>query len=208
MSRYAKLSVMLIGAWFVFSVAASALRGYQTAAGQPPLFLGLAAVTPILAFLAWIALSPRFREFALSLSPRTLTFVQSWRLVGFTFLVLATYGILPQIFARPAGWGDIFIGATAPLVGWKLARAERRWSFIFWQLVGIADLVNAVAMGALAGIIDPHGIPTSPMTALPLSLIPTFAVPLLFILHVICIAQARRWPQVSPSSMQPRPQAA
>jgi hypothetical protein len=36
------------------------------------------------------------------------------------------------------------------------------------------------------------------MTVLPLSLIPTFAVPLLFILHVICIAQARRW------SEQPR----
>ena len=31
------------------------------------------------------------------------------------------------------------------------------------------------------------------MTVLPLSLIPTFAVPLLLILHVICIAQARQW---------------
>jgi hypothetical protein len=31
------------------------------------------------------------------------------------------------------------------------------------------------------------------MTVLPLSLIPTFAVPLLMIFHIICIAQARRW---------------
>jgi hypothetical protein len=31
------------------------------------------------------------------------------------------------------------------------------------------------------------------MTALPMSLIPTFAVPLLFLLHIICIAQARGW---------------
>ena len=35
------------------------------------------------------------------------------------------------------------------------------------------------------------------MTALPLSLIPTFAVPLFFILHVICIAQATRWREVA-----------
>jgi len=29
---------------------------------------------------------------------------------------------------------------------------------------------------------------------LPLSLIPTFLVPLFLIFHVMCIAQARRWP--------------
>jgi hypothetical protein len=31
------------------------------------------------------------------------------------------------------------------------------------------------------------------MTVLPMSLIPTFAVPLLLILHLIAIAQARQW---------------
>lgn len=31
------------------------------------------------------------------------------------------------------------------------------------------------------------------MTVLPLSLISTFGVPLMIILHVICIAQARQW---------------
>jgi hypothetical protein len=31
------------------------------------------------------------------------------------------------------------------------------------------------------------------MTELPMSLIPTFAVPVLFLLHIICIAQAKRW---------------
>jgi hypothetical protein len=35
------------------------------------------------------------------------------------------------------------------------------------------------------------------MTVLPLSLIPTFLVPLYLILHVICIAQARGWRSVS-----------
>jgi len=34
------------------------------------------------------------------------------------------------------------------------------------------------------------------MTVLPLSIVPTFLVPLFFIMHIIVIAQARRWPGV------------
>ena len=119
--------------------------------------------------------------------------MQSWRIVGFVFLVLAAYGILPRLFALPAGWGDIVIGATAPLVALKLANPGHRRSFIAWQLLGMADLVTAVTLGTLAGVIDPHGVAASAMTVLPLSLIPTFGVPLFMMLHVICIAQAARW---------------
>jgi hypothetical protein len=127
------------------------------------------------------------------LNPITLTFVQAWRIAGFVFLVLYTYSILPGQLALPAGWGDIAIGATAPLVALKLANPNHRKSFIVWQLLGITDLVNAVGMGVAARFINPHGIATSAMTVLPMSLIPTFAVPLFMILHFICIAQARQW---------------
>lgn len=193
MSRYAKLSSWLIGAWFVVSIVASGLHLYQNGPKQPPLPLGIAALTPIIVFLVWFALSASFREFTMSLSPRVLTLVQTLRIEGFAFLVLASYSILPRTFALSAGWGDIAIGATASLAAWKLATPSRRGSFIVWQILGIADLVNAVLMGTLAGVINPHGISTGAMTVLPLSLIPTFAVPLFLILHVICIAQALRW---------------
>ena len=76
----------------------------------------------------------------------------------------------------------------------KLASPDHRKGFICWQVLGIIDLVTAVTLGTLARVISPQGIPTTPMTVLPLSLIPTFAVPLLLILHIVCIAQARRWP--------------
>src|SRR3954468_13863515 len=99
MSRYAKLTAGLIAAWLAFSVVASALHLYQNGPGQPPLALGLAALTPILLFMAWFARSAPFRQFVLSLNPHALTFVQSWRVAGFVFLVLATYGILPRVFA-------------------------------------------------------------------------------------------------------------
>ena len=48
MSRYAKLTSGLVGAWFAISLTASALHLYRTGAGQPPLPLGLAAITPII----------------------------------------------------------------------------------------------------------------------------------------------------------------
>lgn len=192
MSRYARITLSLIAVWFVVTLAAAALHLYQAAHHRPPLAFGIATLTPLLVFFVWFAVSPGFRTFLRSLDPRTLTLVQSLRLAGFVFLVLATYRILPNFFAQPAGWGDITIGATAPLAALLLAKRSRRASFILWQILGIADLVSALALGTLAGILQPQGVSTNPMTLLPLSLIPTFAVPLFFLFHVICIAQTVR----------------
>jgi hypothetical protein len=193
MIRYAKVTVGLIGTWFVFSLGASALHLFHSAAGQPPLALGIGALAPIAVFLVWFAASPRFREFALTLNPRMLTLIHTWRVGGFVFLTLATFGILPWFFALPAGLGDMTVGFTAWFAATRLANPSRRSRFIFWQLFGITDLVVAVTLAALAGVIAPHGTSAEAMTVLPMSLIPTFAVPILFILHIICIVQARRW---------------
>ena len=192
-AKYAKLTTGLIFVWFLFSLTASALHIFRTAPDQPPLPVGLAVLIPIVIFVIWSAVSQPFRQFLLSLNPSTLTFVQAWRIAGFVFLVLYTFNILPGQLALPAGWGDIAIGATAPLVALKLTNPNHRKGFIVWQLLGITDLVNAVGMGVAARFINPHGIATSAMTVLPMSLIPTFAVPLFMILHFICIAQARQW---------------
>ncbi len=194
MSKYAKLSAGLLAGWFVFALSSSALHLYENAPNTPPIALGLAVVTPVVLFLVWFASSPGFRQFILSLSPRAVTLVQSVRVAGIVFLALGTYKILPAYFALSAGWGDIIIGATAPFAALSLANPAHRRGFIFWQLFGIADLVNALALGTLAGFIDPHGISTAPMAVLPMSYITTFAVPVFFILHIIGIAQARRWP--------------
>jgi hypothetical protein len=192
-AKYAKLTTGLIFIWFLFSLTASTLHLFKTEPDQPPLPVGLAVVIPIVIVAVWSATSRSFRQFLLQLNPRTLTIVQAWRIAGFVFLVLYAYGILPADLALPAGWGDIVIGATAPFVAMKLANPSHRKSFIFWQLLGITDLVTAIGLGVSANFINPHGIATSAMTVLPMSLIPTFAVPLFMILHFISIAQARQW---------------
>jgi hypothetical protein len=192
-ANYQKLTTSLIALWFVFSLGGSALQIFRSDPSRPPLPLGLGALGPIVVFFIWFATSASFRKFVLTLNPRTLTLVQAWRTAGFAFLALYTYGILPGLLALPAGWGDMAIGATAPFVALKLADPNHKSGFIVWQILGISDLVIAVSLGTTAGLFNPHGIATSAMTVLPLSLIPTFAVPLLLILHVICIAQAREW---------------
>jgi hypothetical protein len=194
MSKYAKLSAGLLAAWLVFTLSASALHLFVAAPNKPPAAFGLAVLTPVVFFLVWFASSPGFRQFVLSLSPHTLTLVQTVRIAGIVFLALETYKILPAYFALSAGWGDIIIGATAPFAALWLANPAHRRGFIFWQLLGVADLVNALTLGTLSGFIDPHGISTAAMTVLPMSYIPTFAVPVFLILHIISIAQARRWP--------------
>lgn len=203
MSGYAKGIVGLICVWFAVALAASALGAFSGNVNGFGAAVGVAALTPVLIFFIWYAASPRLRAFLMSLSPRTLTAVQSWRVLGFVFVLLEAHRLLPARFALPAGYGDMAIGISATFAAWKLAVPERRGSFILWQTLGIADLVMAVGTGITAPMIDPHGVSMMPMTVLPLSLIPTFFVPLLLMLHVISIAQARRWQKVPGSSRGP-----
>jgi hypothetical protein len=197
MKEYKKFTAGLIVAWFVFALSAGALGLFQNQADRIGAAVGIAAGVPIVVFAVWFAASDSFRKFALSLNPRALTFVQAWRIIGVTFLILQARGVLPAAFARPAGYGDVFIGATASFVAWKLCTPGHKGSFIFWNALGIADLVTAVGLGTTAGLIQPRGIPMVAMTVLPLSLIPTFLVPLFLIFHVICVAQAREWRSVA-----------
>ncbi len=196
---YKRLVAVLTPVWFGIVLYASALHSFEGVPGRPPIALGLAVLTPLLAFLIWFFSSTGFRQFALSLSPRTLTFIQSWRIVGFAFVALYAAGLLPGVFALPAGWGDVAIGVTAPLAAIHLALPKYRKTFILWQILGVIDLVMAVLLGTLAGQLGDQLGSTAILTALPLSLIPTFGVPLLLIVHFICIAEALRWKEPSRS---------
>jgi hypothetical protein len=193
MTKYGKITAGLLVVWFVTVLTASALDLFKNGSDRFGFGVAVAALAPMIVFSLWFAASEGFRNFALSLNPRVLTSVQLGRIVGFTFVLLEARNVLPAIFAMPAGYGDMFIGATAGFAAWKLAEPAHRNGFIFWQALGILDLISAVGLGTTAGLIDPRGPSMGAMTVLPLSLIPTFFVPLFMMLHVICIAQARSW---------------
>jgi hypothetical protein len=116
------------------------------------------------------------------------------------FLALTAHGVLPGLFAWPAGLGDIAIGVTAPWVALALIRRPAFGSsgvFVVWNLLGILDLVVAVSMGALSsGFVPGFGgeVTTAPMARLPLVLIPGYLVPMFIMLHLVALFQARRSP--------------
>jgi hypothetical protein len=189
------LTVAVLVVWFVLALAGS-LLGVFDSEPRPPVPLGLAVVVPVALFAVGYSGSVRFRELVWSLDLRLLTLAQTWRVGGIVFLILYQRGALPGAFAIPAGWGDFAIGITAPIVAWYWRRPFPTKTFIVWNLLGCLDLVLAVTLGVLASR-TPIGILAGDVTTrlmgqFPLSLIPTFFVPLLLILHLISLSRVRK----------------
>lgn len=183
----------IVGVWFLAMLALS-LAGRFDTTGTPPLGIGLGAALPVVIFLAAWASIPALRAFALALSPRALFGIHTVRIIGVVFLILYYRGTLPGAFALPAGWGDIAIGVTAPLIAFSYGRLPKG-VIVAWTLFGMFDLVNALTMGVLnsqgpLGVLA-HDVTTRPMGQFPLSLIPAFAIPVLLISHLIVLFQLR-----------------
>lgn len=166
--------------------------------GTPPFPIFIGATAPLVVFLAaywgWAA----FRAFVLTIDLPLATAIQAWRAGGLGFLALYAHGILPGVFAWPAGLGDIAIGVTAPWIALILVRrpgfATSR-IFVIWNLLGILDLVVAVSVGGLSSALASGvagEVTTGPMAQLPLVLIPAYLVPLFVMLHLAALFQARR----------------
>jgi hypothetical protein len=184
--------------WFALIFVLGARGVFVAAQGAPPLALLIGLLAPLsLFFLGYFAIRP-LREFVLSADLRIVVGIQAWRWAGFGFLALYAQGVLPGIFAWPAGLGDMAIGMTAPWVLSGLLRQPGFASgkrFVAWNLSGILDLAVAVSIGALVPLLAPHFYRTvsmAPMSQLPLVLIPTYLVPAFLMLHLTALFQARR----------------
>jgi len=189
------LTVAVLVVWFLLALGGS-LLGVFDSEPRSPIPLGLAAVVPVAVFVFCYLTSLRFRQFVLSLDLRILTVAQTWRIAGIVFVILYQQGALPGVFALPAGWGDIAIGVTAPVVAWYWKPPFPRKTFIAWNVLGSLDLVMAVSLGVLASA-TPLGVLAGDVTTrlmgkFPLSLIPTFFVPLFLILHLISLSRVRK----------------
>jgi hypothetical protein len=194
-----RLSVTLVlTTWFLLVVSLGAFGAFVARPGKPPIPIAIGVGVPLVLFFAWLRFSQSFREFVLSLDLRLIAGMQAWRWAGLGFLSLYAYNVLPAIFALPAGLGDMAIGVTAPWVILGLVRQPAfaaSAAFIRWNVLGILDLVMALSIGTLSGILStgaPGEITTAPMQTLPLLLIPAFLVPLFLMLHSAALLQSRR----------------
>ena len=189
----AVLALWLVAAW---ALGVSGVLLADAAQTFRPVLLSILA--PVAVFLAAYAGSVRFRAFVMSWDIRVLTMLHHWRVLGFTFLMLYAHGVLPGLFAWPAGLGDVAIGLSAPLVVQAMARHPgfaRSRAFISFHVLGMLDFVAAGATATLASGAFPflHAGPltSAPMELWPLSVFPSFIVPIFLILHMGALFQVR-----------------
>ena len=120
-------------------------------------------------------------------------------MIGSNFLFLWAYGgTIPGAFALPAGLGDVLTGLLALAAAFYLASGapHGRTMAIAWNILGIADLITAVSLGAMTSpgplqmmAFDQPNLLTS---SYPSVLTPAFVVPLSVILHTVSLWQLRR----------------
>jgi hypothetical protein len=174
--------------WFFAAI----LAGRSLALQRLPPFAVPGIVLTLTAFLLllYFLVAP-LRAWADEINLRRIVLLHVTRFVGIAFLVLYQRGELPYAFAVPGGIGDIVVAtfalpiALAPLEPGLLRRAVR-----IWNMVGLVDIALVIATAARLNLADPGQMRA--LTELPLSLLPTFLVPLIVATHVIIFIRLAR----------------
>ena len=192
-------TLSLVVGWFLLSVWL-ALHDPFGAPGQPPFGIAIILAVPLAVFALDSRLHGPLFDGLRRLDLASLIAVQAYRIGGVFFLVAWRAGTLPGAFALPAGFGDLAVGLSAPFVAAAVAARRRgaralAWT---WNIVGLADLANALfagvthsrsALGVFAG-----SLPSDAVGRYPLSLIPIFFVPLAILLHIAAMRRLRAAP--------------
>jgi hypothetical protein len=176
--------------WFIGAVAA----GHWLLLQRLPA-LALPAIILVLsgALLTAFLRLPGLRGWTESLDTRALVLLHVSRLVGVYFLVLHQRGELPRAFAMPAGVGEIVIAVMAlPVVFAPLADASRQRAIRIWSIVGFVTLLLVIF--TLTRLLLAHPAQLRALTQLPLSLHPTFLLPLLLATHVVVLLRTTATP--------------
>lgn len=144
------------------------------------------------AALALVGSLPALKAWVMQVDLRILVGLHLTRFVGYGFLLLYGRGELPWAFAVPGGWGDIAVATGAALLLISFLPAETdlaRGLVTLWNALGLVDILFVVGTAMRLMSIDPGSM--AALNHLPMSLLPTFLVPLIIVTHVIIFARLR-----------------
>lgn len=182
------MPIVALVIWFIAALAAGATG--LVARLQPPLPQVLLFCLTAMTLVAAVVV-PSVKAWVKSLPLESFVALHLTRFVGIYFLVLYRRGLLPWDFAILGGWGDIaFAAASLALLVLAQPLAARPRLVFAWNAVGLFDIVFVVLTAVRLAAGDPHSMAW--LFRLPLSLLPTFLVPLLIASHILVFARLRK----------------
>jgi hypothetical protein len=182
---------IVIAAVWLFGAVALAASGVPARLQPPAPQVILLAMTA--ALLVAGSRIRRFHAWLFGLDWRTIVGFHITRaLAGAAFLSAAQRGTLPVQWAKPSAYGDIAVAALALLVILTISpsRREARRVYLFWNVIGLVDIVGVVVGAARIAMSEPAAM--APLFRLPLAIIPLWLVPIIIASHVLLFARLIR----------------
>jgi hypothetical protein len=196
--RNAWLGVMIPFTLWLALIWGSAINGvFRSGVASLPL-LPFAIFLPVIIGTPIVLVSKRMGQVLDAMPASWLIALQAYRVLGSAFLIGWARGLVPGVFALPAGIGDVTTGLLAVPVAILLAagRLKGRKAAIAWNVFGLLDFAIAVSIGLMIApgplqVIVPS-IPNATAGIYPNVMVPAFAVPSSILLHVLSLRQLRR----------------
>ena len=183
--------------WFAVAWSAAINGVFIIGASRLPL-LPLAIFLPLIIGAPALLLSKRVGQVLDAMPASWLVALQLYRVFGSQWLAYWLLGLVPGLWALPAGTGDVLTGLFAVPAAMAVATgtAQGRRAAVMWNIFGLADLAIAVTLGMITSpgrfqliVPDLSGINAG---AYPNVLTPAFVVPGSILLHVLSLRQLRR----------------
>lgn len=191
-------TVLLLGLGWLLVAAGLGAAGVLRTLPPPAIPLVLVGLSALVLAAGWRHAG--FGAWLAALDERWLVGLHLTRFVGAYFLYLYGQGQLPYAFAVPGGWGDLAVASLAAilLVAGPPRDARRRLAYGAWNVLGLADILFVVATAGRLVMIAPESM--AALLRLPLSLLPTFLVPLIIASHVVLGVRLAHHPARRPAT--------
>ncbi|MGY6126533.1 MFS transporter [Paraburkholderia strydomiana] len=183
--------------WFAVVWSAAINGAFRTDASPLPM-LPLAIFVPVMIGAPLLLLSKRVGRVLDAMPASWLVALQLYRIFGSWALAAWLHGLLPGVFALPAGIGDVLTGLLAVPVAIAVASGadQGRKAAIAWNVFGLADFAVAITLGMITSpgpfqLIVPD-MPSIGAGAYPDVLTPAFVVPGSILLHALSLRQLMR----------------
>jgi hypothetical protein len=188
----------LVGGWVGLATHLGSNGSLAFSPDHPVPLIGVLCAAPLLVFGVLALASRAVRATLLAVPLPILIGVNSLRMLGVLFLMLAASGRLSGPFPYFAGLGDVITGALALPLALRLARNEQ-WSAAAlrrWNVFGALDLIVAISLGVTTAEGSPvrlihSGVGSEAMQHLPYCLVPTVLVPFYLMTHAVIAARLR-----------------